>query len=58
MEYEIKIEELPKIIQRIGSENWDKVEIYGVLEDGSKEKIDIYEFIYEQGIDLLNDYIK
>ena len=45
MECEIKVEEIPKILQRIKSENWDKMEIYGVLEDGSKEKIDIYEFI-------------
>lgn len=58
MEYEIKVNELLKILQRIGYENWDKVEIYGVLEDGSKEKIDIYEFIHELGIDLLSDYKK
>lgn len=48
MEFEINIEELPKILQRIGSQNWDKLEIYGVLEDDSRERIDIYEFI--QGI--------
>ena len=44
MEIEIKPEDLPKILEKIGSNNINRIEIFGINEDGSREKIDLSEF--------------
>lgn len=48
MEIEIKPEDLPIILERIGSNNINRIEIFGINENGSKEKIDLSEFISAQ----------
>lgn len=47
MELTIKQEELKTVLKKLGPENWDKIEVYGVLEDDSREKIDIHKYIKE-----------
>lgn len=48
MEIEIKPEYLSFILEKIGSDNINRIEVFGVNDDGSKEKINPYEFIQSQ----------
>ena len=48
MEIEIKPEDLPMILNRIGPNNINRIEVFGINEDGSREKIDISEYISAQ----------
>lgn len=48
MEIEIKPEDLPKILEKIGSNNINRIEVFGVNDDGSREKINISEYISVQ----------
>ena len=47
LEIEIKPEDLSFILEKIGP-NLNKIEVFGINEDGSREKIDISEFISAQ----------
>ena len=48
LEIEINIEDLPLILKKITPMNIDCIELFGINEDGSTEKIDLSEFISEQ----------
>ena len=48
MEIEIKSEDLPMILKRIGPNNINRIEVFGMNEDGSREKINISEYISAQ----------
>lgn len=48
MEIFIKPEDLPIILEKIGHDNYDKIEVFGINDDGSKEKINLSEFILTQ----------
>ena len=48
MEIEINPEDLPIILERIGPNNINRMEIFGINEDGLREKVDLYEFISAQ----------
>lgn len=48
MEIEIKPENLLIILEKIGLNNINRIEVFGINEDGSREKIDISEFISAQ----------
>lgn len=48
LEIEISQEDLPIILEKIGHDNYDKIEVFGINDDGSKEKINLYEFVIEQ----------
>lgn len=47
MEIEIKPEDLSLFLDKIGTNN-DRIEIFGINDDGSKEKINLSEFILTQ----------
>ena len=47
LEIEIKPEDLSLFLDKIGP-NLNKIEVFGINEDGSREKIDISEFISAQ----------
>lgn len=48
MEIVIKPENLLIILEKIGFNNINRIEVFGINEDGSREKIDISEFILTQ----------
>lgn len=48
MEIEIKPEDLSLFLDKIGTNNIDRIEIFGINDDGSKEKINLSEFILTQ----------
>lgn len=48
MEIVIKPENLLIILEKIGFNNINRIEVFGFNEDGSREKIDISEFILTQ----------
>lgn len=48
LEIEIKPEDLSYILEKIGPSNINRIEIFGINEDGSREKINISEFISAQ----------
>ena len=48
VEIEINPEDLPIILERIGPNNINRIEVFGINEDGSREKIDLSEFISAQ----------
>lgn len=50
LEIQINPEDLSLIIEKIGHKNINKIEIFGINEDGSKEKIDESEYLRELGI--------
>ena len=50
MEIQINPEDLSLIIEKIGHKNINKIEIFGINEDGSKEKINISEYLKELGL--------
>lgn len=50
MEIEINPEDLPIILERIGLNNINRIEIFGINEDQSREKIDSSEYLKELGL--------
>lgn len=50
LEIEIKPEDLPIILERIGLNNINRIEIFGINEDQSREKIDPSEYLKELGL--------
>lgn len=44
LEIEIKPEDLSYILEKIGPNNINKIEVFGINDDGSREKIDLSEF--------------
>lgn len=48
MEIEIKPEDLSFILEKIGPNNINRIEVFGINEDGSREKINISEYISAQ----------
>jgi hypothetical protein len=48
LEIEIKPENLSLFLDKIGPNNINRIEIFGVSDDGSKEKINLSEFIQAQ----------
>lgn len=48
LEIEIKPEDLSYILEKIGPNNLNKIEVFGINDDGSKEKINISEYISSQ----------
>lgn len=48
MEIEIKPEDLSLFLEKIGPNNINRIEVFGVNDDGSREKINISEFISVQ----------
>lgn len=48
MEIVIKPEDLSFILKKIGPNNINKIEVFGVKDDGSREKINISEYISAQ----------
>lgn len=50
LEIEINPEDLPIILERIGLNNINRIEIFGINEDQSREKIDPSEYLKELGL--------
>ena len=48
LKIEIKPEDLSLFLDKIGLNNINRIEVFGINEDGSREKIDISEFISAQ----------
>lgn len=48
LEIEINPEDLSLFLDKIGLNNINRIEVFGINEDGSREKIDISEFISAQ----------
>lgn len=48
LEIEIKPEDLSLFLDKIGPNNINRIEVFGIKDDGSREKIDISEFILTQ----------
>lgn len=48
LEIEIKPENLSYILEKIGPNNFNRIEVFGINEDGSREKINISEYISVQ----------
>lgn len=48
LEIEIQPEDLSLFLDKIGTNNIDRIEIFGINDDGSKEKINLSEFILTQ----------
>ena len=48
MEIQINPEDLSLFLDKIGPNNINRIEIFGINEDGSREKIDLSEFISAQ----------
>ena len=44
MEIEIKPEDLSLFLEKIGPNNINRIEVFGINEDGSREKIDLSEY--------------
>ena len=47
LEIEIKPEDLSFILEKIGPNNFNRIEVYGINDDGSREKIDPSEYLKE-----------
>ncbi|MEE1448499.1 hypothetical protein [Faecalitalea cylindroides] len=45
MEIEIKPEDLSLFLDKIGSNNINRIEVFGIKDDGSREKIDLSEYL-------------
>lgn len=50
MKIEIKPEDLSLFLEKIGPNNINKIEIFGINEDQSREKIDPSEYLKELGL--------
>lgn len=48
LEIEIKPEDLSYILEKIGPNNINRIEVFGIKDDGSREKINISEYISAQ----------
>lgn len=48
LEIEIKPENLSYILEKIGPDNINRIEVFGINEDGSREKINISEYFSAQ----------
>lgn len=48
LEIEIKPEDLSLFLEKIGPDNINRIEVFGINEDGSREKINISEYISAQ----------
>ena len=48
LEIEIKPEDLSLFLEKIGPNNINRIEVFGINEDGSREKINISEYILAQ----------
>lgn len=48
MEIEIKPEDLSLFLEKIGPNNINRIEVFGVNDDGSREKINISEYTSAQ----------
>lgn len=48
LEIEIKPEDLSLFLEKIGPNNINRIEVFGINEDGSREKINISEYISAQ----------
>lgn len=48
MEIEIKPEDLSLFLDKIGTNNINRIEVFGINEDGSKERINLSEIIQAQ----------
>lgn len=48
MEIEIKPEDLSLFLEKIGPNNINRIEVFGINEEGSREKINISEYISAQ----------
>ena len=48
MEIQIKPEDLSLFLEKIGPNNINRIEVFGVNDDGSREKINISEYISVQ----------
>lgn len=48
MEIVIKPEDLSLFLEKIGPNNINRIEVFGINEDGSREKINISEYISAQ----------
>lgn len=48
MEIEIKPEDLSLFLEKIGPNNINRIEVFGINEDGSRVKINISEYISAQ----------
>ncbi|WP_302955134.1 hypothetical protein [Faecalitalea cylindroides] len=48
MEIEIKPEDLSLFLEKIGPNNINRIEVFGVNDDGSREKINLSEIIQAQ----------
>lgn len=45
LEIEIKPEDLSLFLEKIGPDNINRIEVFGINEDGSREKINISEYL-------------
>lgn len=45
MEIEIKPEDLSLFLDKIGPNNINRIEVFGIKDDGSREKIDLSEYL-------------
>lgn len=50
LEIEIDPEDLSLFLEKIGPNNINRIEVFGVNDDGSREKINIYEYLKELGL--------
>ena len=50
MEIEIKPEDLSYILEKIGPDNINRIEVVGINDDGSREKVNISEYLKELGL--------
>lgn len=50
MEIEIKPEDLSYILRKIGPDNINRIEVFGIKDDESREKINISEYLKELGL--------
>ena len=48
LEIEIKPEDLSYILEKIGPDNINRIEVFGINDDGSREKVNISEYISVQ----------
>lgn len=50
LEIEIKPEDLSLFLDKIGPNNINRIEVFGIKDDGSREKINISEYLKELGL--------
>lgn len=50
MEIEIKPDDLSLFLEKIGPNNINRIEVFGVNDDGSREKINMSEYLKELGL--------